>query len=140
MEAWNYVLFTVARCLRAEARGDRRSNMPVNSSLRDARGTWGGVVLWKVGRVACACVIGGEMGREATASARSGNLLDAMEDRLEIDVGESELIADEKAGFGDGSVENHDLFAHRGQNCFDRRSVRLCSGFLLGAIIQLDRS
>jgi len=73
-------------------------------------------------------VIGGEMGRGGDGLSAFGQLLDSMEDRHEIDVGEGELVAGEMAGLGDRSVENPDLLTHRRQYGFDRRSVRLSIG------------
>jgi hypothetical protein len=48
-----------------------------------------------------------------------GQFLHVEEDRHQINVGDGELIADEMAGFGDRSVENFELFAHRGRHRFD---------------------
>jgi hypothetical protein len=69
------------------------------------------------------------VGRGGERLRAFGELPDPMQDRQQIDVGEGEVIADEKAGAGDRLVKNSQLLAHGRHDGLDRLPVRLSCGF-----------
>src|SRR5580704_14691654 len=75
-------------------------------------------------------VIGGKMRRGGESFRAFRELLDAKEDRHEVDVGEGEEIVDEMAAAGDRLVEDADLLAQGRHHGLDRLSIRLSVGAL----------